>query len=766
MGDLFKDKEEQKNKGPVFNVSESQNADVQEELERRRRRQEEQRRWIENDPNRLEKRATQMAGKSKIHQSEEAAKKTLERDYVKISEPTVEWKEAEFPAMPEELQKLMKEILKDDRRMSKSRFGRVKDAVQDLAKAQNDQLKEYFVDRLIIEARDYLNKATVRTYEYRIKNCSKLLSGLREYKKSYISEQALIDKKAAGNDKEAQEVVRCKNGIEALKSNVIIPYPGTGDKLKLQQYKDEINNMGLIFAMQYNKYIYACDMYLTKKHLAKDGRSYVDRLRIKAEKELRIFNNALTDFLSESRTVKDITWGDALARRINNRVEINTKKSKNIGAGTSDVYKIKRGTSAYGYFKAEEKIGRDTADCWKNVFDRYDQDRELSEDERKALYGLNESLKKDFEIIENETDAAKKQMLIRNFYQEVCVSALKGYRFYATMAKPGNKAMQEAVKKKNYNCWRYFRTLGTKDPGLVKYAAGIMDEFCKKLNSFTIATRGAEIKPGSNITGRNVATYRMAVILGAERCVARSETAQIKVNGKGTFGNLMEEAQGKDAYAVAMQGAKYTADCIEDMANMHVLDMICGQVDRHKGNYFLNSQMGMAGSVKMIDNEMAFGNLNAEKLEKGVNSLPAFNMMAIAVMSDEVRKRIKDLDKKTMELLLEDVLSADEISAAANRLKFIQEKIRLYEEDSARMGRSSNPKERFERYCMGFKSYRAYKYQFEVLSAAEKMGKNKADRLPVDSISYLQLENMDDKKTLQKYMNNFKKAHAKDKWDA
>ena len=49
-GSIFKDKEEQLNKGPVFNVSASRNADVEEELERRRRRREEQERWMMNAP--------------------------------------------------------------------------------------------------------------------------------------------------------------------------------------------------------------------------------------------------------------------------------------------------------------------------------------------------------------------------------------------------------------------------------------------------------------------------------------------------------------------------------------------------------------------------------------------------------------------------------------------------------------------------------------------------------------------------------------------
>ncbi len=774
MGDLFKDKEEQKKKEPVFNVSDYRNADVLAEEERRKRIREEQRKWIENDPNRLENRAHEMAEKNRLHQgekekiyhSEEEAKKSLEKDYFKITEPTVKWEEAKFPTMPEELHKIMKDILNDDKRMSKSRFGRVKEAVQNLAKADNEQLQEYFVDQLILETRDYLNKATGRTYEHRINNCSKLLSGLRELKKTYISEQESIEKKAAGNDKEAKEVIRYKSGIEALKSNLIPPYPGKSDKAKLKSYQEEINNTGIIFTMQYNKYIAACDRYLNKKNLPRDGKSYVEKLMNKAEKELKIFNNALTDFLDESRELKDITWGDAITRRVDNRVELNTKKAKNVGAGTSDVFKIKRGTSEYGYFKAEENLGRDTADCWNIIYNKYNNDKELGENERKALNGLAESLKKDFENIENEKDAAKKQAMIRSFYKEVCGGALKGYRFYNTMAVPGNKSMQEMVQKRNYNCWQYFRKLGTDDPKMVNFVAAIMEEFCRKYNSFAIATGSAKIKPGSNITGRNVATYRLAVMLGAERCVARSETAQIKFNGKDAFGNLMEEAKGKDGYDWSKSGAKYSSQCIEDMANMHVLDMICGQVDRHQGNYFLNGGAERIDSLKMIDNEMAFGNLEAGDLERGVNSLPAFDMISIAVMSDDVKKRIKDLDKKSIELLLEDVLSTEEINAASNRLKFIQEKIRLYEEENARKGRSADPKERLEKHCMGFKEYKAYKYQYEMLKKAEKIKKKEDKNPPVDKVSYLQYSNMESKAVLKKNMDNFMKQHEKDELNA
>ncbi len=764
MSELFKDQEEHKKKGPVFDVSRSMNAEVEEEQERRRRRQEEQRKWIENDPNRLNKSQT-YKGSQRLLPDEEAAKKELKKDYFKITEPVVAWEEAKYPQMPDELHKLMKDILNDNKRMTKSHFGKVKDAVQDLAKADSDELKGYFINRLIIAASDYLDTSTKKTSEHRIRNCTRLISQLRNYKRTVLTEQERIERKNAGKDKEAREIIRYKTALEALKSDTIMPYPGTENEAKLNTYVDEINGMGMIFAMQYNKYISACDVYLSKKNKPQDGRRYIEKLRTKAEKELKIFNNALTEFLSENRTKKDITWGEAIERRTNNRIELDTKKTGNSGADTSDVYKLKRGSSSFAYFKKEENLGESIPDCWRNIFNKY-SGAKISSEARRVLDRLNDALIKDFAKMSKVSDPLKKDKAERAFYDDFCRRAIQNKNFYKRMADPNNELMEELVSEKKYECWETIRGIGTIEPELVSFVCNVMKEFVKKTNAFSIATRVANIKAGSNLSGRNVATYRMAVALGIDSSVARSETAEITMNGRAVFGNLMDEAKGKDAFAARRNGIKYSGKAACDLATMHIFDLICGQVDRHTSNYYVESEQGLISTVKMIDNDMAFGLLDTASMEKGKQVLPGFTMQAIAAMPEVVKKRIREMDKKTLEILLEDILSAEEIEAAYKRLEFIKRKIIEFEDECATKRKSADKSVRYEQYCMRFEEYRGLKYQYDMLEAAGQQKNAQEQQKAMEKVSYLQIPNMEDKDTLMTRMQEFKEIHEKDKWDA
>ena len=765
-GSIYKDKNEQLNKGPVFNVSASQNAEVEEELERRRRKREEQEKWMLNAPENKAK--ENEINRSRIFSDEETAKQQLQKDYIKITEPVNPWQEERFPEFSKELNDLLKAVTADNSRMSRSHFGLVKEAVSQLAIAQNDDLRRYYLDLVYAAVGDYIDRSNEKTNKGRLERVIKLREEIKDHKRKLLSERERVEKLNASGDKDAGLIVKYWEAIEILKTDTIRSYPMGDDPEELNAYHKEINGMGMMFAMQYNKLISACDNYLSKMGKPAVAREHYEKMKKDAEAELKIFNNALTDFLSSSRR-REVTWGDALSERTGNRISIDTKTAKDLGAGTSTVFKVKRGLPGFDYFKEEETIGRNSEDCWNRLYNEYGSG-DLSGNDMAIIRNINSSLRDDLKKIDNETDPEKRKTAGEQFYRLIIANAIGIKNFFRNAALKEEYAAY-MTKGNDYKIITLLKKYGEVQPENVDRVCEILNTFAKSYNSYYIATNEAGIKEGSNLSVRNVATYRMAVALGIEESVARSETARIEKNKKTVYGNLMAEAKGRKASSAGKKkDKKYTSKCVCDMAMMQVFDLICGQIDRNGSNYYVSETAEGINSIKMIDNDMAFGNLKPDDLMKGRNAMPMFMDVLILTMPDRFRRRILEMDKKTMSFMLEDILSTEEINAAARRLEIIKNKIRTAQNQLDDMKNSDDKEERFEAYCMEFEEYRALNYQLELLkhknNEDERFRKRELKTKPkISYYTYLIENNMLSEEELDKRIRQFKDMHKKDKWD-
>ncbi|MBR6257305.1 MAG: hypothetical protein IKR23_08000 [Lachnospiraceae bacterium] len=736
MGDLFKNTEKQKDDKPVFDVTTGRNADIEEELERRKRQKDEQQKWM-NPP-----------------------------VYFKITEPVVPWEEVRYPDMPEELHDLMREILNDNSRMTRSHFGKLKDAVQAAANAQGPEMKELRLAQLLIAGREYLETSTSKTNKRRVTNCKKLVQQLTDYRRKAEIERERVEKKNAGDDKDAQTIVRMSEALESLKKDSIRPYPADGSEEQISAYKKEISGMGMFFSMRYNKLISACDVYLSKKKKPQVAREHYKAIKEKAEAELKIFNNALTDFLIENSTRREISWGDALIMRTGSVIRLDTSKERDMGAGTSTVYRIERGTSGYDYFKAEERIGENIEDCWDQVYKRFNVKGALTAEQENCLKMIDEALRED--IKELGKDPKTKEQKERTFYSDFVENSAKTENFYGNFASD-DEGMEKIVKSRTYKIYKTLRRLESRYDTDVDFIVKVMNAFDKSFNCYRIATKAAKIKEGSILSTRNVATYRMAVALGIEESVSRSETAQIEKDGIEVYGNLMQEAKGKKAISAAGRSRKYTysAKCVSDMAMMQVFDLICGQVDRNGTNYFVTTDESSISSIRMIDNDMAFGDIRPEELAEGNLRLPPFDMQLIPAMPAHFKRRILELDRKGVTLLLEDLLTVEEIDAAVKRLEFIKEKIRDYDREQEKKARSAEASDKLKTKCMQYEEYRSYVYQLHVRERLEqerqKFMNREITRLPaMGNISYLMDNNIPDTETLKQKIEDFENSHKKE----
>jgi hypothetical protein len=123
-----------------------------------------------------------------------------------------------------------------------------------------------------------------------------------------------------------------------------------------------------------------------------------------------------------------------------------------------------------------------------------------------------------------------------------------------------------------------------------------------------------------NAGARSLALYRLDQLFGAG-VTAKVEFAVYDAGGGARMGTFMEKAKGKAAskttWAHDKQGARETgkgAVALDDPALqrglnvLQLLDAIAGQLDRHSGNYFVDTDaQGNVTQVTGIDLDMAFG---------------------------------------------------------------------------------------------------------------------------------------------------------------
>lgn len=126
--------------------------------------------------------------------------------------------------------------------------------------------------------------------------------------------------------------------------------------------------------------------------------------------------------------------------------------------------------------------------------------------------------------------------------------------------------------------------------------------------------------PYTRIDNRNAAMYEVAKLIGCKDLIAKA-VPMVVVNGnhvlKGTF---MENADGSDVlnlkgddplWKFDVSKGAYDKRLYRDLADLQVLDYICGNIDRHKGNMFYKTEKAKDGTVKItglvgIDNDGSF----------------------------------------------------------------------------------------------------------------------------------------------------------------
>ncbi len=202
----------------------------------------------------------------------------------------------------------------------------------------------------------------------------------------------------------------------------------------------------------------------------------------------------------------------------------------------------------------------------------------------------------------------------------------------------------------------------------------LADDYLTAVNNVKSAFLSS-IKAGRSFEKRNVAMSRTAELLGLSGIIANSETATIIHEGVKKTGVIMDWVNGTSESTIKNNKNIDTlgnGNLLKQLADLEVLDFICGNVDRHPGNLVYHVENNKLIGITGIDNDSSFGNLKGTVEEKNSNLTQAKDIL---VMRRRTASRVLSLTKDELKYTLTDLIEPDEIEDAWNRVQVLKAQI-------------------------------------------------------------------------------------------
>ena len=194
----------------------------------------------------------------------------------------------------------------------------------------------------------------------------------------------------------------------------------------------------------------------------------------------------------------------------------------------------------------------------------------------------------------------------------------------------------------------------------------------------------AGIKKGSPISSRNCAMTDVAQMLGCDHLLANSVNMKIKIGDEIVEGVFMETADGTDLKRLKYDDPIFDTqldsfqnpEALMQVADLQVLDFICGNTDRHGFNMVYqfarekNNQIKFTG-IKGIDNDCTFG-IPDVKSDKQIMRMVKPEKMKF--ITTNMLEKLASIDRSQLKYkLLNNGLSKDEIQAVYDRIDMVLE---------------------------------------------------------------------------------------------
>ena len=204
------------------------------------------------------------------------------------------------------------------------------------------------------------------------------------------------------------------------------------------------------------------------------------------------------------------------------------------------------------------------------------------------------------------------------------------------------------------------------------------EEIGKYANKMDVMFNQGKLPMGANIPMRNVASTRLALLLGQDDLLAKSERVYLNDGVTKKDGVIMAEAKGIDINSKKQEHMELLAgvndfsdpNLLRQLTNLEIMDYLSGQVDRNPGNMFyqfetVDGQKKLTG-IQGIDNDAAFG-LNIEEVREMAN------LASIKMVDERFMKNLRGITPDVLEYTFGDILNQEEIKFLAERIEIAKE---------------------------------------------------------------------------------------------
>ena len=209
----------------------------------------------------------------------------------------------------------------------------------------------------------------------------------------------------------------------------------------------------------------------------------------------------------------------------------------------------------------------------------------------------------------------------------------------------------------------------------------------KIINNFMIA----KIHDGARSDNRNAAMSAVAELLNVPNLLAKSVPMKV-ITGTDKSGNpivadgtFMLKGKGVDSLNLKEAESKYglaslknlDGKAMKSIADLQILDFICGNTDRHGGNilYQFDEKTKKLIGIQGIDNDNAFGTLVPEKESDFTGHF--VSQQHLRLISSSMYERLKTLTPDTLKFSLRGYgLTEEELNAAVERLNIVKDAVK------------------------------------------------------------------------------------------
>ncbi|MBQ1548669.1 MAG: hypothetical protein IIZ61_09795 [Lachnospiraceae bacterium] len=485
-----------------------------------------------------------------------------------------------------------------------------------------------------------------------------------------------VNGKKASKKKDSEEMQAIIEKVEDLNSFFEKGYFNKNDEEGLKEIGGELLKKMKSLAEMTDNYVSTKNPWFAE---GKARLNIVKQMNLRLQRDIVGMEEKLNDFksLPEEEKARINSWTDFLNLQRTIHLVDGQKgvKISSTGGNTSDVIVIEKNGQKF-FFKEEERL---KSDDFGAIMD--DRREEL----KKELEGK--------EIEEGSVEDYARTFIayFKRDFENASPSAL----FDFLISGGGTNDFYTGLKQ----ALRVAGSTSDSRTGDLIYAIDQMEDLKKQkeitekigqiFNSIRkdyvmgdIGTNTTQIRAGEEMAKRNVATARLAKLLGLSSVVPTSEMATIEVGGKKMYGVIMGEAQGQETQQIIAgknkrenKGKKvtYTGNAIRDSLHLQVLDILCGQTDRHEGNRMSkiektnNNGIRVIDKVTGIDGDLSFGERSYSSLK--VEDSTGFGLPA---MSEEVAERIMQLDPAVLDYEMMGLLNKRERKALKERLLGMQ----------------------------------------------------------------------------------------------